>query len=266
MTAALSAHGVTLSFGRRPVLDSVDLDVRRGEVLALVGPNGAGKSTLLSVLAGDIAPDAGTVRLEGRALGEWRLREMSRERSVLTQEHRISFPFPAVDVVRMGRAPWRGCAEEDDDDRVVAEAMAIADIEHLAGQSFGLLSGGEKGRTSFARVLAQRTGVLLLDEPTAALDIGHQESVLAQARSQAAAGAAVVVVLHDLSLAAAWSDRVALLHHGRVAAEGAPADVFTAPLLSLVYDHPIDVLTHPGTGDLLVLADRRALVAREETA
>lgn len=266
MSPALEARGVTLSFGRRPILDSVDLEVRRREVLALVGPNGAGKSTLLAVLAGDLEPDEGEVALEGRSLARWKLRDMARERAVLTQEHRISFPFAAADVVRMGRSPWRGRPEEDEDDPVVAEAISTTDIEHLAGQSFGLLSGGEKGRTSFARVLAQRTGILLLDEPTAALDIGHQEAVLARARAEAAAGAAVVVVLHDLTLAAAWSDRVALLHRGRLAAEGAPADVFSAPLLSLVYDHPIDVIPHPATGELLVLPDRRPLVSREETA
>lgn len=263
---ALEARGVSLSYGHRPILDAVDLEVRHRERLALVGPNGAGKSTLLSVLAGDLAPDEGEVRLAGRSLAEWRLRQMARERAVLTQEHRISFPFPAGDVVRMGRAPWRGRPEEDDDDRVVAEAMASTDVDRLAAQSFSQLSGGEKGRTSFARVLAQRTGILLLDEPTAALDIGHQETVLARARAEAASGTAVVVVLHDLSLAAAWADRVALLHHGRVTAEGTPAEVFTAPLLSLVYDHPIDVLTHPATGELLVLPDRRTSLSREETA
>ncbi len=266
MNAALAARGVSLSYGCRPVLDAVDLDVRRREVLALVGPNGAGKSTLLGVLAGDVTPDAGTVELEGRPLAAWRLRAMARERAVLTQEHRISFPFPAAEVVRMGRAPWRGRPEEDLDDRVVAEVMASTDVERLAAQPFSLLSGGEKGRTSFARALAQRTGILLLDEPTAALDIGHQEAVLARAREEAMSGAAVVVVLHDLSLAAAWADRVALLHHGRVAAEGTPAEVFTAPLLSLVYDHPIDVLAHPATGELLVLPDRRTSLSREETA
>ncbi|WP_182377399.1 heme ABC transporter ATP-binding protein [Nocardioides sp. WS12] len=263
---ALEARRVTLSYGRRPILDSVDLQVRRHEVLALVGPNGAGKSTLLSVLAGDLDPDEGEVLLKGRPLARWKLREMARKRAVLTQEHRISFPFPAADVVRMGRSPWRGLPEEDEDDLVVAEAIRTTDIEYLAGQSFGLLSGGEKGRTSFARALAQRTGILLLDEPTAALDIGHQETVLSRARSEAAGGAAVVVVLHDLTLAAAWSDRIALLHRGRVTAEGVPADVFTAPLLSLVYDHPIDVLPHPATGELLVLPDRRGVLSREETA
>ncbi|MEO9325892.1 heme ABC transporter ATP-binding protein [Nocardioides sp. C4-1] len=257
-TAALRARGVVVRFGAATVLDGVDVDVRHGEVLALVGPNGAGKSTLLAVLSGDLEPVEGTVEVLGTPLADWRLRDLARERAVLTQEHHVSFPFPVADVVRMGRSPWRGRAEEGLDDEVVAAAMATTDVTHLAPRSFGALSGGEKGRTSFARVLAQATGVLMLDEPTAALDLGHQEAVLARARQAADDGAAVVVVLHDLSLAAAWSDRAVLLQRGRVAAEGTPAEVFRGPLLSEVYDHPVEVLPHPATGDLLVLADRHA--------
>ncbi|WP_137293231.1 heme ABC transporter ATP-binding protein [Nocardioides dongxiaopingii] len=257
-TTALRARGVTVRYGATTVLEAVDLDVRHGEVLALVGPNGAGKSTLLGVLTGDVGTTDGTVEVLGRPLAEWRLRDLARQRAVLAQEHHVSFPFPVEDVVRMGRSPWRGRPEEDDDDLAVAEAMGVADVTHLAARPFGVLSGGEKGRVSFARVLAQRTGVLLLDEPTAALDLGHQETVLARARAQADTGAAVVVVLHDLSLAAAWSDRVVLLDRGRVAAEGTPADVLRAPLLSEVYRYPVDVLPHPVTGELLVLADRSA--------
>lgn len=264
--SGLSAHGITVTFGRRPVLSEVSVAVRPREVLALVGPNGAGKSTLLSVLSGDLDPDEGEVMLNGRPLAQWRLREMARHRAVLTQEHKVSFPFPAGDVIRMGRSPWRGLPEEDDDERVVEEAMTATDTHRIAARPFGVLSGGEKARTAFARTLAQRTGILLLDEPTAALDIGHQETVLAQARAHANLGGAVAVVLHDLSLAAAWADRVVLLHGGRLAAEGAPADVLTAPLLSLVYDYPIDVLPHPATGDLLIVPDRRASTTEEETA
>jgi iron complex transport system ATP-binding protein len=263
-TPALTARGVVARYGATTVLDDVDLDVRHGEVLALVGPNGAGKSTLLGAVSGDVDLASGEVRVLGRPLAHWRLRDLARERAVLTQEHRVSFPFPVAEVVRMGRSPWRGRDEEDLDDEAVAEAMAVTDVTHLAARPFVALSGGEKGRTSFARVLAQRTGVLLLDEPTAALDLGHQEAVLARARAQADAGAAVVVVLHDLSLAAAWSDRVVLLRRGRVSAEGPPAEVLVAPLLSEVYEHPVEVLPHPVTGDLLVLADRRTASPRPE--
>ena len=254
---AVRARGVVVSYGATPVLGGVDLVVRRGEVLALVGPNGAGKSSLLAALAGDLALDAGTVAVHGRDLAAWRLRDLARERAVLTQEHRVAFPFPVATVVAMGRAPWRNRPEEDLDEATVAEAIAVCDLDTLVDRSFGALSGGEKGRTSFARVLAQGTGVLLLDEPTAALDLGHQETTLARARAEADRGAAVVVVLHDLSLAAAWADRVVLLHRGLVAAEGTPGAVLTADRLSHVYDHPVEVLPHPVTGELLVLADRR---------
>lgn len=259
-TVVLSAHDVHVTFDGVPIVSGVDLELRAGEVLALVGPNGAGKSTLLSVLAGDLAPSSGTVRLHGEDLHGLRLSDLARRRAVLLQEQRLSFPFHVEDVVRMGRAPWRGLPEEDDDDTVVARAMEISEVTHLAPRLFPTLSGGEKGRASFARILAQGTRVLMLDEPTAALDIRHQEAVLVQAREQAAAGDAVVVVLHDLTLAAAYADVVAVLDGGRLSGYGVPRDVMTSDLLTEVYRYPIDVFEHPDRGELVVLPVREHAV------
>ena len=262
----LQACGVSVAFDGTPIVTDVDFELHAGQVLALVGPNGAGKSTLLAVLAGDITPDAGTVLLQGEDLHRLKLAELARQRAVLLQEQRLSFPFSVHDVVAMGRAPWRGRPEEDADDAVVAQSLEIGDVAHLAPRLFPTLSGGEKGRASFARVLAQQTRVIMLDEPTAALDIRHQEAVLAQARSQAAAGDAVVVVLHDLSLAAAYADEVAVLDGGRLRGHGAPRDVFTSALLSEVYRHPIEVFDHPLTGDLIILPVRSAAAPTVPTA
>lgn len=264
----LTLTGVRVTAGDAVLLDGVDLDVRPGEVLVVVGPNGAGKSTLVSVLAGDRTPDAGEAAWTGTPLGAVWTAELARLRAVLLQENQVSFPFRVIDVVRMGRAPWQSTGKQNtgkqstgkqasstpaDDDAVVARALAAADVVGLAERRFPTLSGGEKARTSFARLLAQDTTLLLLDEPTAALDVRHTEHVLRHARRHASEGGAVVVVLHDLALAAAWADRVLVLDGGRVAAVGAPAEVLTADLLSRVYEHPVDVVRHPVTGGLLVL-------------
>jgi len=258
MSAVLAAHGVHVRFGQARILDGVDVAVAAGELVALVGPNGAGKSTLLSVLSGDTAPDEGRVELDAADVRAMRLDELARRRAVLLQENRLSFPFPVQDVVRMGRAPWRGTAREDADDEVVARSLETADVSHLAARRFPTLSGGEKARTSFARTLAQEPGVLLLDEPTAALDIRHQEALLDEARRWARAGASVVVVLHDLTLAAAYADRVVVLDSGRVRGDGRPTDVLTGELLTDVYRYPIEVIRRPGVDELVVLPVRTA--------
>lgn len=158
----------------------------------------------------------------------------------------------------MGRAPWAGTDREDDDERIVAEAMAATEVAGFATRPFPALSGGERARVALARVLAQQAPLLLLDEPTAALDLRHQELVLRVCRERAAAGCAVVVVLHDLGLAA-YADRVAVLHDGRIAVEGPPAEVFTGELLSRVYRQPVEVLAHPRTGAPLVIPERPPL-------
>lgn len=270
-TDALAAQGATNAPGQTPAIEtdavSVEIDGHRilsevtfaahpGEVHALIGPNGAGKSTLLGVIAGDQGVTSGTVRISGTELPDWTVRQLARERAVLLQDHSVFFPFTVHQVVEMGRTPWARTPREDDDEAVVAASLAATDIEHLSGRRIPSLSGGESARTAFARVLAQQTGILLLDEPTAALDLGHQEAVLRLARERARAGDAVVVVLHDLTLAAAWSDRITLLEQGQVVATGTPTDVLTAERISAVYRHPVEVLMHPTTGTPIILPVR----------
>lgn len=254
--ALAEAVGLHVRLGGRRVLAGIDLTARAGEVLALVGPNGAGKSTLLAALAADLPAVEGVVRIDGRPVGDWAAPDLALRRSVLPQSAAMSFPFPVEDVVRMGRAPWAGTPLADADEEAVAAAMAGAEVEGFAARPFSALSGGERARVALARVLAQQAPLLLLDEPTAALDLRHQELVLRICRERAAAGDAVVVVLHDLGLAAAYADRAAVLHGGRIAVDGPPAEVFGDELLSRVYRQPVEVLRHPRTGVPLVVPVR----------
>ncbi|WGP09790.1 heme ABC transporter ATP-binding protein [Streptomyces sp. SH5] len=254
---AVEAAGLSVRLGQRQVLDSVDLTAHAGEVVALVGPNGAGKSTLLAALAADLAPGSGEVRIDGRPAAAWSAPELALRRSVLPQAAVLSFPFPVEDVVRMGRAPWAGTEREDEDDAAVAAAMAATEVTRFAARPFSALSGGEKARVALARVLAQRAPLMLLDEPTAALDLRHQELVLRICRERAAAGDAVVVVLHDLGLAAAYADRAAVLHDGRIAELGPPEAVFSGELLGEVYRQPVEVFPHPRTGTPLIVPVRQ---------
>ncbi|WP_374939880.1 heme ABC transporter ATP-binding protein [Streptomyces sp. INR7] len=260
--ALAEAVGLHVRLGQREVLSGIELTARAGEVLALVGPNGAGKSTLLGALAADLPAAAGEVRIDGRPVGDWSAPDLALRRSVLPQSAALSFPFPVEDVVRMGRAPWSGTPFADADEEAVATAMTAAEVTEFAARPFSALSGGERARVALARVLAQRAPLLLLDEPTAALDLRHQELVLSICRERAAAGDAVVVVLHDLGLAAAHADRAAVLHDGRIAADGPPAEVFGDALLSRVYRQPVEVLPHPRTGAPLVVPVRAAVNAR----
>ncbi|MCK1796164.1 heme ABC transporter ATP-binding protein [Streptomyces sp. XM4193] len=251
-----AVRGLRVRLGGRTVLDGADLAVTSGRVLALVGPNGAGKSTLLAALAADLVPEAGGVEIDGRPAAHWSAVELALRRAVLPQSAALAFPFTVGEVVAMGRAPWAGTPWEDEDEEAVAEAMALTEVTEFAARPFSALSGGERARVALARALAQRTSLLLLDEPTAALDLRHQELVLRLCRQRAADGAAVVVVLHDLGLAAAYADRAAVVADGRIAADGVPREVFTPELLSPVYGQPVEVVAHPRTGARLVLPVR----------
>ena len=257
---ALQASGISAARGRRSVLRDVDLTVRAGEIHALIGPNGAGKSTLLSVLAGDLPTTTGTVHLrnehgELHPLQQMSARAQARCRTVVPQQTTVAFAFTGREIVRMGRTPWARMPGVDHE-AVVDQSIRTVGAADLADRPFAQLSGGERALICMARALAQTTPVLLLDEPTAALDLHHTEEVLGIARERATAGDAVVVVLHDLLLAAAHADVVTVLRSGMIAASGPPALALTPGGLSNVYDHPVEVFPHPRTGTPMVLPIR----------
>lgn len=237
----LVARDIRVRIGSTVVVDGVNIDVAAAEVVALVGPNGAGKSTLLGAIAGDIAC-SGSVTIAGRDVASCSPLGLARLRAVLPQHTKTLFSFSAEDVVRMGRYP---CQDSSNDDAVVAESLARVGATSLARRSFVTLSGGEQTLISLARVLAQQTPLLLLDEPTAALDLAHQELVCSVARSLAGEGRAVIVVLHELNLAARYADRIVVVTGGRVAVDAAPAIALDADLLGAAYGHRVVVIDHP---------------------
>ncbi|MCW4465926.1 heme ABC transporter ATP-binding protein [Glutamicibacter sp. MNS18] len=241
-----------LSLGGHKILDRIDLQLFPGEVVVLVGPNGAGKSTLLSAMSGDEGLDAGDILLAGKPLADWDVKQLSRVRAVQTQESRVSFAFTGEDVVRMGRAPWAGTAEEELDEMVVANALRSTESGSLAPRTVQTLSGGEKARVAFARVLAQETRIIMLDEPTAPMDIRYQEQLMTTVHHRTREGATAIVVLHDLSLAAAYADRIVLLQAGRIKAVGTPSEVLTAQNLQDVYRYPVSVVQHPESGGVII--------------
>jgi iron complex transport system ATP-binding protein len=250
MTPALEAAGATYAVAGRRLVDGVDLRVERGSVLAVVGPNGAGKSTLLRLLSGELAPTAGEVRVLGRAAADWPARELARARAVMPQQTVLQFAFTAEEVVAMGRSPHR----DDRDGAAVQRALGATETAMLARRSFPTLSGGEQARVTLARVLAQEPEILLLDEPTAALDVRHQELALRLARRLADGGKTVVSVLHDLNAAAAHADEIAVMREGRVVALGPPWRVLTADVLLDVFEHPVLVVPHPSCDCPLIVA------------
>lgn len=255
MTSLVSADAVDVALSQRTILHGVSVAVERGEILALVGPNGAGKSTLLGTLAGDLRPQAGRVLFDGEPIDSLKSKDLARRRGLLLQSNQVSFPFHVGRVVEMGRNPWSGTDQSERDDEAVGWAMDQVDVTHLRHRRFSELSGGERARVSLARVLAQDTELLLLDEPTAALDLHHQNRVLGLIRQRAKDGRGVVVVAHDLSLAAALADRVGVLVDGRMLAVGTVQEVMNEDLLSEAYHVPIHVL--PGPDGLPIIVPKR---------
>ncbi len=243
----LSLRGVSARLGARAVLVGADLEVAPGEIVGLLGRNGAGKSTLLRIACGLLVPETGSVELDGRPIARLDRRERARTVALVPQETHFPFPFSVAEVVLMGRTPhlrWLGF-EGRRDLAAAQTAMQQLGIDGLAARSVLSLSGGERQLAVVARALAQEPRLLLLDEPTAFLDLRHRLQVLGLVRERAAGGASALVVSHDLAVAARTCDRLALLAGGRILATGPPTRVLTPALLREAFGIEADVLATP---------------------
>jgi len=252
----LDVQGLSLKRGGSQVLHDINLTLRPGQVLGVLGPNGAGKSSLLGALCGELAPSAGRVHLVGRELDDWPGQERARRLAVLPQASSLGFAFSVAEVVGLGRLPHASGRQRDRE--IVEAALAAADAQHLVERSYLALSGGERQRVHLARVLAQlwpgEPGTtLLLDEPTSALDPLHQHTTLQAVRSFADRGASVLVILHDLNLAARYCDHILLLEQGRSHALGTPQHVLTPTALRAVFGIDVLVQPHPERGHPLII-------------
>jgi iron complex transport system ATP-binding protein len=235
--ALLAAKAVGVTLGGRVVLEDISFSLPAGRLVALVGPNGAGKTTLLRALAG-LLPSRGDIVVGGEALSALTLRERARRFAYLPQGHVVHWPLPARDIVALGRIP-HGAADParlmPQDAEAVARAMRGTDVMALSERPVTELSGGERSRVALARVLAVEAPVLLADEPTALLDPRYQIDVMTSLRSAAARGMLVIVVTHDLGLAARFADTVLVLAQGRLVAQGAPADALSDHVMREVF-------------------------------
>ncbi len=256
----LEVRSLEVAYNGRLVLQGVSLRVKAGEVLALIGPNGAGKTTLIRAISGVVLPQRGEVFIEGRALLRLTPSERARHVAVVPQAQVLPPLFTVYETVLLGRTPyigWMGRISAQDQ-ALVRQALAHTHLDHLAEVRLERLSGGEHQRVLLARALAQDTDVILLDEPTAHLDIHHQAEMLNLVRRLAhEQGRAVLMALHDLNLAALYADRVALLAEGRLQAVGTPPEVITTNNLRRVYGLPFEVIPHPRYGVPLILPDGR---------
>ena len=260
----LQTQGVSVSIGGATLLDGVTVEIRPGEVVAVAGPNGAGKSTLLSVLAGDRVPSAGVVSLDDRSVADWPAAELARRRAVMGTDRAVAFAFSAREVAMMGRMPLHGGDPEAADEAIIDELLRAVDCAGLADRVYATLSTGERQRVSLARAVAQVSDgpategtdrYLLLDEPTSSLDPAHQHTAMRLIRRTADAGRGVLAIVHDLNLAAAYADRVVLMHQAKVVESGAPGEILRPELLESVFDIPMLVIPHPQLSHPLVIAD-----------
>ncbi len=246
----LELENVSFQYDRKLVLDNISLQVGEGEFVSIIGPNGSGKTTLLRLMDGIIRAEKGKVELKGRDLAHLSRRYVAKLVAVVPQETTLTFPFSVREVILMGRAPRLPVFgfESGSDFEIATQAMEMTGTVRFSGRSMASLSGGERQRVLIARALAQQPEIMLLDEPTAFLDIRHQVEIFELVRTlRERKGLTVVTVTHDINLASLYSDRIVLLKEGKIFAEGRPEDVLTPANLEDVYGTRILVDSYPGS-------------------
>ncbi|WP_144606993.1 heme ABC transporter ATP-binding protein [Algoriphagus algorifonticola] len=253
----LSASEIHFCVKQRPIVDQASLSLEAGEILAVLGPNGAGKSTLFKILTGDVPCKRGEIGYNGCPLHQLKSKQLAQIRAVMPQHSEVNFPFTAKEVIELGLIACRSSQPQ----KLLRDVMELTQTTSLQNQQFQHLSGGERQRVQLARVLVQIwekkpfTRYLLLDEPTSALDIAQQHTVLQILQQLKDRNIGVLVILHDLNLAAQYADRVLLLKNGMIEACGPTTDVLTEKTLSKVFDHPVTVMIHPITGRKIISTD-----------
>ncbi|MEM1371156.1 MAG: heme ABC transporter ATP-binding protein [Pseudomonadota bacterium] len=270
----LKAQNVGYSVTNKVLVQPATVEFEDGSLTAILGPNGAGKTKLVKLLSGEKKPTHGSVRLDGRPLSELSAQELAARRAVVPQAANLSFSFSVADVVMLGRTVPGLSGYDERADRICSNVLERADIAHLADRSYMQLSGGEKQRVHLARALAQLAdwqrnqgaSVLFLDEPTAALDLAHQLSILTEVRKEADAGLTVIAVLHDLNLAARFADQLILMCDGHLVAHGTPGSVIEQDCLSRVFDCDVPVRRTPPEKMPFILPQVCEAVLRETPA
>ncbi|MBO1518925.1 heme ABC transporter ATP-binding protein [Oceanisphaera pacifica] len=253
-TPLLDIQQLSLTINRNSLLSDINLQLVAGQVTALIGANGAGKSTLFKCIAGEHNP-SGTLKVFGRPREQWSRQALARQLAVLPQQSALQFPFLAREVVSLGRIPHQSC--ERDNLPIIQQAMEQAKVWHLRDAPYPRLSGGEKQRVHFARILAQLAGeprprILLLDEPTSALDLGQQHQLLGEAQQLAAQGCAVLIIVHDLNLAARYADQLVLLDKGHIVSLGSPEQVLTPINVEQYFGYRAQLMQSPHGHQVLV--------------
>ncbi|MBF0449895.1 MAG: heme ABC transporter ATP-binding protein [Candidatus Magnetomorum sp.] len=239
MNTALCVENISHQYEKTDILKKVSFKVKQGSFCIIIGPNGSGKTTLLKTIAGMEKSKEGYISILGRNLKTYAIRELAKILAYVPQTASLDFPFSVFDVVRMGRSPHLGVLgnERESDIEIVQKAMVFTDIEHLAKRKMNCLSGGESQRVNIARAICQEPQIILLDEPTASLDLGHQTRIMdLMAKLKTDRGMTIIMISHDINLAALYGDQILILKEGEIVSQGAPKDVITYETIETTYE------------------------------